>query len=183
MPATAVAITAEEYARMPDPGYPTELVRGEIVRMNQPVPRHGQVCARISHHLMTYVDQHDCGHILINDSGIITERDPDTVRGGDVWYVSYDKIPSRPLPSRYLDVPPDLVVEVKSASDRWSKLLAKIGEYLQAGVQVVCVLDPDSETARLYFPEEDEVTLTAKDELTFPNQLPGFRIPVRALFE
>jgi Uma2 family endonuclease len=87
------------------------------------------------------------------------------------------------LPSHYLDVSPDLVFEVKSPSDRWSKMLTKIGEYLQAGVPVVCVLDPETETARLYFADEPEITLEASDELTFPNQLPGFRVPVRALFE
>jgi Uma2 family endonuclease len=47
--ATAEALlTAEEFERMPDPGYPTELVRGRIVAMNPPGFRHGEVCAKDS---------------------------------------------------------------------------------------------------------------------------------------
>lgn len=183
MPAIATTITADEYARLPDPGYPTELVKGEVVRMNQPVPRHGQICAKVSHMLLTYLDHHDSGHVLVNDAGIITERNPDTVRGGDVWYISYDKIPKGPLPSRYLDVPPDIMFEVRSPSDRWVRLMAKVVEYLQAGVPVVCVLDPDTQTARLHVADDPEIILQASDELTFPNQLPGFRVSVQALFE
>ena len=36
----------------------------------------------------------------------------------------------------YLDVKPELVIEVRSQSDRMNKLLAKVSEYLAAGVSV-----------------------------------------------
>ena len=45
------------------------------------------------------------------------------------------------MPDRYLDTPPDLVVEVFSPSDRWPKVLAKVAEYLDAGTTIVLVLD------------------------------------------
>ena len=35
-------MTAEQYGKLPDLGYPTELVRGQIKVMNQPYPRHGE---------------------------------------------------------------------------------------------------------------------------------------------
>ena len=35
------------------------------------------------------MDEHDLGHVLSNDSGVITERDPDTVRGADISFYSY----------------------------------------------------------------------------------------------
>lgn len=183
MPAIATTITADEYAVLPDPGYPTELVRGEVVRMNQAVPRHGEICVTIGAYLKMFLLQNPLGRVCSNDAGILTERAPDTVRGGDVWYVSYNKIARGPLPSKYLDVPPDIVFEVLSPSDRWSRLFVKVGEHLQIGVPVVCVLDPATETARLYFSDQPETILEASDDLTFPNQLPGFRVPVRALFD
>ncbi len=37
-------ITAEEFAKRPDPGYPEELVRGKVVAMSVPDRRHGYVC-------------------------------------------------------------------------------------------------------------------------------------------
>jgi Uma2 family endonuclease len=100
-----------------------------------------------------------------------------------VWYVSYQKVKKGPLPDEYLSVPPDIVFEVLSRDDRWKDLYAKVAEYLAVGVPVVCVVNPKDETARLFFADEPEVILTAADELTFPNQLPGFSVLVQRLFE
>src|SRR5690242_20415016 len=103
--ATAEALlTAEEYALLPDNGQPTELVRGRIVPLSMPFPRHGQICGKISRIVGNFADQHDLGHVLSNDSGIITEHDPDTVRGADIAFYSYARVPRGPLPRGYLPV-------------------------------------------------------------------------------
>lgn len=174
--------TAEEYAALPDLGRPTELVRGRIVDMNRPFPRHGQVCAAVSYALQRYLEDHDIGHVIINDPGVVVERDPDTVRGPDVAFLSYKRAPKGPLPDDYLEAAPELVVEVRSPTDRWGKLLSKVGEYLTAGSEVVCVIDPESETVQLHFAARPPQTLSINEELTFPELLPGFQVPVRQLF-
>src|SRR6478609_7246048 len=94
-------LTAEEFGRRPDPGYPEELVQGRIIAMPPPDRRHGQVCGQAYYLLRQHVDERDLGHVLSNDSGIITERDPDTVRGADVAYHSYARLPKGPLPAGY----------------------------------------------------------------------------------
>jgi Uma2 family endonuclease len=179
---TLALLTAKEYSRLPDPGYPTELVRGEVIEMNMPVPRHGQICSRIDRLIGAFADQHRLGHVLTNDAGILTQRDPDTVRGGDVWFVSFDKVPPGPLPNEYLEVAPDIVFEVLSPTARRARVLRKVAEYLELGVPVVCVVDPDSETVVLHFADEPEITLRGQDVLTFPQMLPGFSVPVQSLF-
>ena len=151
--------------------------------MNVPGPRHGQLCGRMVQILMNFVEEHQLGHVLCNDSGIVTERDPDTVRGMDVSFYSYTRLPKGPLPARYVDVVPELIVEVRSPDDRWSRILKKVSEYLEAGVTAVCVLDPKTETARVYSADETEQTVTTDEELTFPNILPGFAVLVRRFFE
>lgn len=184
MSTTATLITAEEYAKMPDPGRPTELVRGRIVEMNVPIPRHGFVCGNVARIFGSFVYENDLGRSFTNDSGVITGRDPDTVRGPDFWYVSYQKLAKGELPKKYLDVVPDLAIEVLSPDDRWSKVLGKVAEYLNVGVPVVCVLDPDVRTARLYFPDDpDSRILSAEDDLSFPEILPGFSVRVGSLYE
>ena len=176
-------ITAEEYAEMPDSGVLTELVRGKVIELNQPYPRHGEVCVRIVQILTRHLDSSPTGRLVSNDSGIITERNPDTVRGGDVWYISYQKAPKGPLKQGYLDVVPDIVFEVLSPSDRWSRVLMKVGEYLDVGVSVVCVLDPEQGTARIFYPDSREEILEQDEKVTFPDQLPGFEVPVQTFFE
>ena len=176
-------LTAEEFARRPDPGYPEELVKGRIVTMPPPGARHGQLCAQIVFLLRLYLQDHDLGHILSNDSGTVTERGPDSVRGPDVSFYSYAKLPKGPLPDGYPAVPPDLVVEVLSPHDRWPKVLTKVTEYLNAGVAVVCVLDPERRTLHLYEGDQPPRILGGDDELTFPALLGDFRVRVGQLLE
>ncbi len=176
-------MTAEEYARRPDPGRLEELVRGRIVPLSQPNRRHGQICSKADRIFGNFAEDHDLGHVLSNDAGVITQRDPDTVRGADIAYYSYSRLPKGPLPDNLGPEVPELVVEVRSPSDRWPKVLAKVVEYLDAGVTVVVVLDDESRTATLYFSDRLSLTLKSDDELTLPDILPGFAIAVRRFFE
>jgi Uma2 family endonuclease len=182
-PAPEHLLTAAEYAQLPDRGVPTELVRGRVVERNVPAPRHGEICANIITLINPYVRGQGMGRMVSNDGGILTERDPDTVRGGDVACYSYTRVPQGPLPPGYLSVVPELVFEVRSPTDRWSRLITKAGEYLEAGVTVVCLLDQVSETLQVYRADELPRTLHADDELHLPDVLGELRIPVRRFFE
>lgn len=176
-------LTAEQFALRPDPGYPEELVKGRIVSIPPPGARHGQVCAEVVWIFQGLIKTHDLGHVLSNDSGVVTRRGPDSVRGADVAYYSYNRVPKGPLSATYPAVPPELVVEVRSPSDQWSKILIKVGEYLDAGVDVVCVLDDDTWTAQVYSAEHPVRVLNEGDDLTFPTLLPDFRVKVGRFFD
>jgi Uma2 family endonuclease len=130
------------------------------------------------------LDYHDIGHLLCNDAPVQTERDPDTMRGADVAYISYERRPRGPLPrDSYIPEVPELIFEVRSPTDRWSKIMIKVGEYIEAGVKKVCVLDEQTHTAHVYSANDPERVLTADEELTFPDILPGFSVKVGELFE
>lgn len=177
-------LTADEYARLPDNGEPTELVRGRIVSLNMPRPRHGQICFKVSHLLGLHLDKNPAGHVIINDSGVVTERAPDTVRGPDIAFYSFARIPPGPMPrDAYLAAVPELVFEVRSPGDRWVEVYAKIAEYLKAGVAIVCVLDDATETAQVYTPDAEPQKLSGDQELAFPDLLRDFCVPVRRFFE
>jgi Uma2 family endonuclease len=181
--ATSTLITAEQFAQRPDPGYPEELVRGRIVPMPMPKPRHGEICNKAGRILGNFAEDRDLGRVLNNDAGVITERGPDTVRGADVSFYSYVRVPKGPLPDRYLDIPPDLVVEVLSPSDRWPKVLAKVAEYLDAGTTVVVVLDDERRLAHVYRADGAPRLLAAEDELSIPDLLGDFHVLVGRFFE
>jgi Uma2 family endonuclease len=120
--------------------------------------------------------------VVSNDSGVVTARDPDTVRGADVGFYSYKQFPKGPLPEGYLPVAPEVVFEVRSPGDRWRDILAKVAEYLAAGVLRVCVLDQQTETITVYSSDEPEVRLTRDQELVLPELLPGFAVRVSRFF-
>jgi len=120
---------------------------------------------------------------MSNDSGVITDREPDTVRGADVSYYSFSRLPRGPLAEGYGNEIPELVVEVRSPGDRWRDIQKKITEYLQAGVLAVVVLDPGPRTAHVFSADDPPRTLGAEDELTLPGILDGFRVRVGRFFE
>lgn len=183
-PQTRALMTIEEYSRLPESGTPTELVRGRIVRMNPPTSYHGWICLNVGALFHHHVREHDLGYVLGNDSGVITERDPDTLRGADVAFYSFAKVPRGSFPKTgYVDVPPDLVIEVRSPDDRWARVLAKVAEYLNAGVGVVGVLDPVGRTLHLYEGDRPVRILGEDDEFIPPELLGDFRVAVRRFLD
>jgi Uma2 family endonuclease len=175
-------LTAEEYARRPDPGYPEELVRGRVVPMPQPKPRHGHLCNKAGRLLGNFCEEHHLGWVFNNDTGVVTERNPDTVRGADVAYYSFTRLPERELPDGYPPVAPDLVIEVLSPNDRWPRVLVKVGEYLDAGTSLVVVLDDDNRRVHVFSAHGAEV-FGPDDDVTFPDVLPGFIVAARRFLE
>ena len=186
-PATAPPpklLTIEEYLRLPDDGRKTELVRGRVVEVPPTYPFHGYVCSKISRIVGNFVEAEKLGRVMSNDSGVVTERDPDTLRGADVCYYSFNRLPPGPIPEEeYFSVVPELVFEVMSPSDRWPKVMKKVTEYLEVGVSVVCVMIPRDRTAVVYRDDPKPETFAADAELVLPDVLPGFRVPLRQFFE
>jgi Uma2 family endonuclease len=183
MATVEATMTAREFGQRPDPGHPEELVRGRIIELPPPDRRHGRVCLKTGRILDVFVEEHDLGRVMSNDSGVITERDPDTVRGADVAYYSYARLPRGPLAPGYGPEVPELIFEVRSPGDTWREIHLKVGEYLLAGVLKVVVLDPASRRAHIYSSDEPPEILGSEEELTLPGLLEGFRVPVHRFFD
>jgi Uma2 family endonuclease len=176
-------LTAAEYGQLADDGRWTELVRGRIVEMNRPFTSHGYYMNRIAYLLTLFVEQQRLGRVVAGDAGVITEHDPDTVRGPDIAFYSFDRIPRGDLPEGYWPSSPELVIEVRSATDRWKDIVLKVAEYLRADVVTVAVIDPAAQRVHVYSADHETQVLSPTDSLTFPGVLPGFRVAVSSLFE
>ncbi len=172
-------VSVEDFVAGHNGGH-VELINGIIKEVPVPGLEHGKVCARLTILLGMHVEAYDLGHIMSNDSFVRTGTD--TVRGADVLYFSYERLPKgQPVPEGIHTLAPDLVAEVKSPTDRWIDLFAKIVEYLQAGVRVALLVDPGRSTVSVYRDDRQEI-LKVGDELTLPDVLPGFAVPVGRLF-
>src|SRR3954469_5295648 len=100
-------ITAEEFGRMPDDGRRTELVRGRIIELPPTNFLHGLICLAIGSLLRDWVKERGLGRVVSNDSGMVTQRDPDSLRGADVAYYSFERLPKDSVPRQYPDVAPE----------------------------------------------------------------------------
>lgn len=175
-------LTAEDYLRQWNDDA-TELVRGRIVEMSRPHTAHGYFMMRVAFLIQQYLMTNDIGRVGGGDAGVVTERNPDTVRGPDVAFYSYDRIPRGSLPDGYWPAAPELVVEIRSPDDRWKDIVRKAGEYLAAGVLTVAFADPQTQRVHLFSADQETTVLKPDDEFTFPDILPGFAVPVKKLFE
>ena len=124
-------ITAEEFLRLPDPGdgNKLELVRGEIIAKPLQGLEHGELQGTIASLIKQFFKANPIGRVLV-ESGLITERNPDTVRGPDVSYYSKERLPLGQRVVGYHDQPADVCVEVVSPSNSFRQLQDKAKEYL-----------------------------------------------------
>ncbi len=179
--AAPALISAEEFMAEYAGRY-AELVRGRIQELAMPSVRHGEVCVKAIRYLDRFVDDRKLGRICSNDSLFLIRRNPDTMRGPDVSYYSFDRMSPGPAPQGVCAIVPELTVEVRSPSNTWPEIFVKIGEYLKAGVMAVLVLDPDRHSASLYR-ATGQTEIAAGAMLTIPDVLPGFEVAVAKFFE
>ena len=161
-----------------------ELVEGKLYEMPPPSPRHGEVTSNIDFLLKTHVRQQRLGRVMAGDPGFVLARNPDTVRGPDVAYISYARFPAgEELPLRYGDLIPDLAVEVVSPSDTRPDVREKTASWLEAGVQAVWVVDPRTNQVAVHRADQDTLVLRSDDTLDGSPALPGFTCQVADFFE
>jgi Uma2 family endonuclease len=174
-------MTAEEFAALPEDeqsGY--ELMRGRLVPVGQPSFGHGDVALWLGAALTRYVRAHRLGRVAGGDPFFIFERDPDTVRGPDIAFVRTERLPADL--DRFLELVPDLAVEVRSPSDRRGKVEAKARWYIEQGVPLVWLADPRRSSVTVFRPGRPPVTLGSGDVLDGEDVVPGFQMPVAEIF-
>jgi Uma2 family endonuclease len=184
-PATAVAdeppLTGADLWAMGDIG-PCELIEGEIVSMSPTKVEHGRIEFRLAQLIGQFVDQDDLGVVMVGEVGVYVERDPDTIRAADVLYISHERL-AEATPNDFLDVAPELIVEIVSPNDRYAYIQTKIEAYLAIGCDIVLLVEPVSQTVRLYRSPTQVQILQTEDRLTLPDILPGLEIPVSDIFK
>ena len=160
---------------------PAELVRGEIRRHAPAGHRHGLVESIIAARLFAFLRENTLGRAVCGEVGVYIRREPDTVRAADVAFISHERY-AQVRSDSYLDVAPELVVEILSPSDRWSDLQEKLGDYFAAGVQIVWLVDPQLAQVHVYEALDQVTLLTREGQLSGGELLPGFKIPLTELF-
>lgn len=179
-PPALIAAEALLTYQQPD-GKRAELVRGRLVVREPPGMFHGEYAARvvvaISNYLIRDRDtrgaQQTRGRVLTCDPGFTLARNPDTVRAPDVAYVSRARW-AGPMPHGYGEFAPDLAVEIPSPHDRVGAVLAKVGDWLDAGSLLVWVIDPIRRSVAVYRADGSHAVLDDTELLDGGEVLPGF---------
>ena len=178
----SILMTAEDLMANPVPNKRTELVAGRLLVHEPPGYRHGAAAGQLLLAIGMHAKTHHLGIILAAETGFTLFRNPDTVRAPDVAFISTKRLPAE-VPRGYAEFAPDLVVEVLSPSDRAGYVLAKVGDWLNAGAALVWIVDPVRRNARVYRADGSEAILGPDDSLDGEDVLPGFSVTVAAMID
>lgn len=182
MNATATqAYTPGDLLAMPD-GKDFELVDGNLVEKHVSTLS-SWVGGRAFRLLANHVEAHDLGTAWPADNGLQCFPDaPGKVRKPDASFIGRDRYSPDQLSEGFLRIAPDFVVEVNSPNDLAYDVEQKVEEYLRAGVRLVWVIDPPTQTVRVHRADGTAARLRRDDELSGEDVVPGFRCLVRELF-
>ena len=176
-------LTADDLLRLDAEGIRGELIRGVLHETMHTGEEHGIVASLITYHLLSHVLPRRLGVVVGTDSGVLLERDPDTVREPDVAYTSYERRGTGPRSKTHAEAVPDLVAEVVSPNDKPPDVLAKAEMWLSFGVRLVWVVRPQSRTVDVHRPGEPVITLDDTQSLDGLDVLPGFACPLTDIFD
>ncbi len=144
MSVAAKKLTWDDIKDWPDDAGRTEIVDGELVMSPTPATRHQKICTRLGIRLGSFVEQHNSGLFLSSPTHVILA--PHLHYEPDLCFIR--KLRESIVKEKFIDGPPDLIIEVISESNRTHDTVVKFQNYAQYGVAEYWLVDPrDSEVS------------------------------------
>jgi Uma2 family endonuclease len=181
--AETLPTTAEEFLQWPD-SEGREFVDGHPTERSSMGSRAGAIAGMVYFLLMLWnkgrggcpLPGGDVGYQCFAD-------DPERVRKPDVSFIRAGRLSGNTVPEGWIQIVPDLVVEVLSPTDVWAKTAEKIAEYRAAGIPLIWIVDPVLEQVHIHRSPLDRPEIrSGDDELRDDHVLPGFSCKVSDLF-
>ena len=161
-----------------------ELIDGVVVRYERGGTKSAFVACNFSCNLARFVDERELGWVAINDTFVRVRTHPIRIRCADVLYLRYSRWPADAgLTDGPMPATPELIVEMKTAAISWMGIFEKVTDYLGAGTRVVLVIDTHTDSVHAFRSDTAPQVFATDAELTIPDVLPGFGVPVASLFK
>ena len=175
--------TYHDYVQLPEePGFRYEVLDGCLVRDPSPVTKHQRCSIRLHVLLREYFGRKDPeGDVLGAPLDVILSEY--TVLQPDLLYIPGSA--SDVLEHAYIDVPPELVVEILSPSTAQKDRIRKTEIYRKAGVTHYWIVDPDAKTIEAFALRDGYYALlaAASDRELFQHpDFPEMEIPLEKVF-
>ncbi|MEH1797343.1 MULTISPECIES: Uma2 family endonuclease [unclassified Nostoc] len=180
-----------EQLQVEHPEWQMELVDGNIVVMGPSDYESEEIGAELARLLGNWVRPQRLGRVTGSSAGFIlptletengkeADNEKRNLRAPDVSFVRADRL--KTSKRDFVELVPDLMVEIKSKSDRIKPLVEKIQLFLQLGSTVGILIDPDKLTLTVYRLNQEPIVLQDNDKLTLPDLLPGWELVVSEIW-
>ena len=158
-----------------------ELVDGELRLMTPAGMEQGEVSMNLAIMLGSHVREHRLGKLYDAQTGF--RPSGGNLRAPDISFVRMERLPDGKSPKGFAHFPPDLAVEVFAPDETVDDYQEKVQEYLNWGVRLIWLVDPNTQTVTVYYPDGSRKTLSGDDILSGEDVIPGFKCHVNELFE
>ncbi|MGB3633056.1 MAG: Uma2 family endonuclease [Rubrobacteraceae bacterium] len=175
-------VTAEDLFSMPDYGLRSELVQGEVRWMTPAGNVHGRLAVNVTLSLGPHVRENDLGTVFAAETGFKIATEPDTVRAPDVAFVRRERVEAVGDIEGYWPGPPDLAVEVISPNDLYTEVEEKVADWLEAGTNMVVVVNPRNKTVAVRRSASEITVLRESETLDGADVVAGWSLPIRDVF-
>ncbi|MFO0848191.1 MAG: Uma2 family endonuclease [Gemmataceae bacterium] len=184
-PPPGTAIEADLLDEAITRGRGVELVDGILVE--KPIgARDEHIAMWIGHLILAFAVERQLGTVYGSQGGMRFRVG--LVRMPDVSFFRWDSVDNpddlEDPDGAFVEVPPDLAVEVLSPGNTPKEMAIKLGEYAAAGVNLVWYVDPDRKEVTVYpkGKERGKKVLGLDEVLDGGTVLPGFTLPVATIF-
>jgi len=183
LPPAAMPLTVEEFLTLSLPDGKAELVRGELRVTPPPGADHGLAAINLVIALGVFAKERGLGRAFGDNFGYELVRIPRTVRVPDASFVRAEHLPQQGLGPGLLRTPPDIAIEVLSPNETASELEEKLDDYTAAGTPLIWVVDPVRRTVMIVAANAAVRWAREGETIDGGDVLPGFTLPVTAIFE
>ena len=181
-------LTLDEFSRHYESEGAFEIIDGDIIAMSPTLMGHNNIAANLMWLFQNHIKPRQLGVVYAEAPFVIMDVS-DWVKGArvpDVMFITQERFAAYTAAhpdweAKPLILVPDLVVEIISKNDLYSAVDAKVQRYLEDGVKVVLVVDPQRKKVALHEGQQ-QTNLTYSDTLTLAPLLPEFSTPVSAIF-
>ena len=177
---TTRLLTAQDLWNLGDSAEHCELIDGELESVAPPGGEHSFIQANLSSILLQHVRAHKLGRVF-GEIGFVLRRDPDTVLGPDISFVATQRLPADQ--TRFLELAPDLAVEIVSPSNAQWEVHRKLAIYLSTGVKSVWIVYPKQRRVVVHAPDQPPQTFKDGETMTGGEVLSGLSLTVSEIFD
>ncbi|MGN6370092.1 MAG: Uma2 family endonuclease [Phycisphaerae bacterium] len=171
----AGVLTAEDLWKMGSDGKFLELHYGLLYPVSPSGMRHGFIAAELATELHAFVQSRNLGHVL-PFVGFITTRDPDSVLGPDIAFITQDQSPPKEKRDFFVEGAPAFAVEILSPTSPLEECNFKVQEYLKHGTSEAWLLDSSNYTIAVFHPHQTPKIFSRDQTVECTGALAGFRI-------
>jgi Uma2 family endonuclease len=174
-------MTLEEFLTLPEEEPALELIDGMVTQKVSPKFRHGRLQYKFAERINLFAEPRRLAMAVPEVRTTFAGCSPVP----DVSVYRWERVPRGPKGkiSDEAQEPPDIAIEIISPGQRVNPLIRRCLWYLDNGVSIALLVDPEDESIITFRHGAEPKALHGEDQIEVSDVLPGFQLTVQELFD